>query len=578
MKKLLSVLFIINIFTGCNLFTPQDSSVTVILDRGRSITPQDFTSFSLTVSGSGMSTITEETSTNVIEVTVPVGSNRQFKIAGTLKNGIIISGSKTRDVSGGSITITINLSEYDVSGIPTDNIQYGSFGLEDSLYTLLGERSGFNVGEDITLKASPKEGAIYYQWLSGDIDKVVETDKTEGFNIPKFIQEPGPHTLTFRVYYMDRVEEETVYFEIVDSSIIPQVIDFNNRRSMASKIAGSVGDMVDIDVSMDERYIYALYNQFDGANRPVFEVFDTTKASGSESVASLDIGTTASDKAVKIASYTSNYGAGNTEKRYIFAAFNSSTSRSVAYCWDVTTPEVQSSIIMVTVLGFIEVVGGISHPKDLNIYNGKLYLSTDTETMEWSITDNSDGSISLTTGATYNSRGAYSFKMINQGGAPESFFTLNTSIYKIDNGPVESTLDTTLGMYPVDMVYDSRYIYAVGVDNFNGTRNANKGLTIIDTLAPKDNTVINTHPLEFNATTNLNTSHRGVALAPDSNWLLVADNKGGLKVFNVMNKSSVFLSETYGISGGTNDIVVGSNNVYLSDIKGNQVHRIAHNF
>lgn len=110
-KNVLFILLLLSLFS-CSLLNIEESrEIYLNLQlESRNFTLNDISLFTLKVTGSDMSTIEAETTTDVISVEVPVGSKRTFDVHVDLINGDVWSGSTTVDVDENTDSVDIILT------------------------------------------------------------------------------------------------------------------------------------------------------------------------------------------------------------------------------------------------------------------------------------------------------------------------------------------------------------------------------------------------------------------------------------------------------------------------------------
>ena len=108
------------ILTGCNnsLLPGSNETVSVTISTGISLSPsgsravtEDVASFNLTISGTGMTTLQQVFTSQTVQLSVPAGIARTFKLdALDSESNIIFSGSSTIDLTAGQdTTVVINI-------------------------------------------------------------------------------------------------------------------------------------------------------------------------------------------------------------------------------------------------------------------------------------------------------------------------------------------------------------------------------------------------------------------------------------------------------------------------------------
>lgn len=566
MKKIIYIQLFLFLLSGCALNSGSESRVNVVINGGRAITRDDFSKFKLTVSGSGMSSIIAETTGNSIEVTVPVGSNRVFKLDGYLINGIIISGSKESDVNGSNITISINLSDYDLTSLSLNNIDpNGNFGVLTSLNSALGGSEFLSLGTDFTLVANPGDDVLYHQWLSGTDVKSVEASNSESIKVKDFIQEGGTHYLTFRAYYKDRIVEESVAFLLVPTLL---------GSSAITTLPGSVNstEISDIYVNDDETRLYVLYLSATGYLE--FDVYDLS----SPTVPKIDSYSSmnSTNSHTKITGF--KYHDGREFVVVLYDAGNGDVSFEVFDTTNTITQAGINSTASSPIFG---------NPSNIEIVGDRIMVSNNLGTYEYTIVEdtmstpsnppyyNIDFPFFGNYEPTASSVGNKKFLYLGETNEPQFIYStgpqlkaLHSSLGYVDMQPA--------GMYNevIDMIYDGRYLYAVGQV---GDGDVDYEFQIFDTLeTDSEKSLVGYSSLGRDI--NNSGSYKGIDLTKDNRYAVIADHTSGLKVFNVERPAKPIEVLSMPISLGTNDVIVGDKNLYISSFTDKKVYVISHNF
>ena len=204
-------LFLLLIFTIVNCNQPDNTSISTVsislIDNNakksfaRAPASSDITSFTLTVTGAGMSTISEtySASTTSIELDVPSGNNREFNLTvnmNSASDSAVLSwlGTATANLSGAA-TITLNMEIDETKLIIPDYLEaeikilddIDELTLEVITATDVGYGGGFNP-YDIDFDDS---GRIYIANNNGGtgFGRVIRIDDTSGANVYSFTEE-----------------------------------------------------------------------------------------------------------------------------------------------------------------------------------------------------------------------------------------------------------------------------------------------------------------------------------------------------------------------------------------------------
>lgn len=252
MKKIsLLIVFVLISLYSCSLFEAVSiSKVSVYVNKSRSLKASDISSMVLTIKAHDIGSRTYTTTKNRFEISIPQGSDRLFSLLVTFSNGMTLSGDSKTDISGSRATVTINLGELKIDGVNLESIGSGDFGIAKSLDTALAGEVSFPLGADIKLEATVDSGVLYYQWLSGSLDtKEIKLENSKSINLKNYNPKVGENTITFRVFYADKVLEESVTF-LVDAPEGP----VNGMVHNDSIIAGLYGVMAPASTTVNTSY------------------------------------------------------------------------------------------------------------------------------------------------------------------------------------------------------------------------------------------------------------------------------------------------------------------------------------
>lgn len=555
----------------CELSGNYNSTVSVIVNMGRVIIREDFTKIELTVTGDGMKKVTVETTGSSLEVKIPEGLDRTFSLKGVLVNGIVITGSKVSDIRGSSVTVTIDLTDYDLSEVPLTNIDTtGNFGLSTSLATALSGSEFFLVGDNITFTANPGEDALYYQWLSGDSQKAVVASKTTAINVTDHLKEGGTYHLTYRVYLKDKIVDETIIFVLVS----PNLIGGSFSTTTTTTTAIETDAINDIYVNDDETKLFVYYKPNVSYTYLHFEAFDLTSPA-LPLLYKYDFLDSMAISPIKIEGYTHSDG---RELIFLLYGYNSDVSFA--------TFDVTDSSPITTGFTVDNGAGLFGQPEDLYVIGNRLFIASSTggdpKTNEYTISENPPGTIEIKNIGEYAPNGntivGDRFLFLGDSNEPQSVYSVGNSLYAYYPSNTTLLMIQPVGYYNeiIDMVYNGRYLYAVGQV---GDEDVNYEFQIFEpAITDLTRNLVGVGNLTRDLSADASTSYKGIDISSNSRYAAIADYTGGLRVFNIERASIPIQVYQQNISSGANNVIIGNNKLYLSSVTDKKVYVIPHNF
>lgn len=457
-------LFFISLIFSCTLFDNPDScriSIRATMEDQSRAYDLQVVSVSLTVSASDMNTINFTTSRNSINLSVPKGPKRTFKISVEYSDGRVYEGISTVDLINDNESIDILLSLVILD--PPSNV-----------------------------------------------------------------------------------------FAETSTSFTKNSVNFMNPSTAS------------IAISSSGNFLYVLYEE-PGYNG--FDVFDV-----SQPLLPVHVGFMATpDRCSKIVSFSTDLGL-VSERNYVYLALDIGNGASELIGFEVTDP---GAITQFTITQpFIS-----GSPRDLffNETQSVIYMLTDDNTSSFSLANpSSPGFINYIQGdiadasRELNGKSGFMYK-----GAQDEFFASGLGyLERYTDGVVMSQPENyaVVANDGTDISFDGRYVYIVG----SSVDDNNNGFVIVDTFKsnPADR-IVSSVPLFYSSVDVLAaSSHKGIEVY--KNIAFISDNAEGLKAYFVYDRSNPTLIDSLSISGGTNDILLSGDYLFVTSISDGKVYIIKH--
>lgn len=444
--------------------------------------------------------------------------------------------------------------------------------------------TSFYLGDTVDVMANPNPNFTSTEWL---LDGVSVAKNNSTVDLTSKITVIGSYKVTFRATYNDRIEEESVTLTItaavVNHGFIHNTKIFESSPSAVGLDANTL-ETIDIDINDAETVLGVAYRgEVSGSVRYYIDIYDISNKGAApvhNRLFTIDSGTHTKIAKIMINDFAPGYLGFSIDKTFMYVVAETSSSETELLYYDLTD---------INVAAIIQQKSDMSNNSNSLINDIPSDILFDSSNGIFLVTDN--GLYLFDPSETYGA--TYTMKYGNRGGL--SGVVIGNSVYSASLNNI-SFIDDTMGSNSVvinntlktdaaDMVTDGQFVYIVGTDNV--LNNGTCGLTIIDTyLIDKANT---NNPVqkevELYYDSNVpksisrgNNSYKGIELI--MNYAIIADYRGGLRVFNIANPLTTYeeVGEGFSVTGGTNDIIVGGDRLYVSSISDGKVFVVPHYF
>lgn len=444
--------------------------------------------------------------------------------------------------------------------------------------------TSYTLGDTIDIIAFPNTGYTTTEWL---LDGVSVAKDTLSVDLTTKTSTVGNYKVIFRATYSDRIEEESLTFSVtapvVSHGLIHNSKIFESTPTALGLDSGTI-ETIDIDINDSETILGVAYRgEVSGVVKYFIDIYDISNKGAApvhNRLFSINSETHRRIAKIMIKDFTSGFADFSGDKTFMYVIAETGMSETELLYYDLTN---------INVVAISQQTSDMTNNSNSLISDVPSDILFDSSNGIFLVTDN--GLHLFDPSATYGAR--YTMKYGNRGGL--SGVVIGNSVYTASLNNI-SFVDDTMGSSSVvinntlktdatDMVATGQYIFIVGTNNISN--NGTCGLTIIDTYlidkANTNNPVQKEVELYYDSNISVsisrgNNSYKGIELI--GNYAVIADYRGGLRVFNITDPLSTYeeISEAFSVTGGTNDLVVRGDRLYVSSISDGKVYVVPHYF